>query len=165
MSELLLPAFLTKEIAEKAMALAAQTAMARGGLKGDTFHIVMIVPAMEYESGKFPNYPLQAHVLAEYTHGDRDTWRRDYANIAQCKALQLWHKRNFGGTDSVAHLIIKGDTHYWGGVRREEIAVACSGVDSEDDKMISGITADISIAMAYKARNAWRIAHPDTDFT
>jgi len=165
MSRLLLPKFLTKEIAEGAMRIAVQTAVAMGHLKRETLHIVMLVPSMEVGDLAFPDYPIKPHMLAEYTHGDRNTWRRNYANIAQCKALQLWHGRNFGGTDSVSHLLIEGDTLYRGGVKRDGIVTACSGVDSEDDQMISGITTDISIAMAHKARLAWQAANPGVDFT
>jgi hypothetical protein len=166
MSDLLLPKFLTRKIAGEAMRLAAQTAIATGHLKRETFHIILLVPGMKTEDHTFfPNFPIVPHMLAEYTHGDRKTWQRDYANIAQCKALQLWQGRNFGGTDSVSHLLIEGETPYRGGVKRDGIVVACSGVDSEDDQMISGISIDISIALAHKARLAWQAANPGIDFT
>ena len=48
------------------------------------------------------------------------------------------------------HLLFLGDTPYWGGVKREGIVVACSGVQPHFDRMIAGMVADGLIAMAYE---------------
>lgn len=154
-SKLLLPKFLTKGIAEFAMITAAralrQPDWAIHVLKHPTFHIVILVPAMQM-GGEYPNYPLQPHMLAELNFGEsKSSWKYPYDEIAQCKALQLWHGRNDGGTDIQPHLLFSGDTPFWGGVKRNGIVVACSGVKPFFDRMIASVTADICVALAYDA--------------
>ncbi|MDB5194093.1 MAG: hypothetical protein JWN50_107 [Parcubacteria group bacterium] len=90
------------------------------------------------------------HMLCEYSLNE-ELWEWSYRLIARSKAKQLWEDRNDGGTDIVPHLLFNGDTPYWGGVKRQGIVVACSGVQPWFDKMISGIIADMLIAMAYEA--------------
>lgn len=162
--KLLLPKFLTKEVVLAAMRAVGKTAMDSYPLKREAFHTVLIAPAMEYEGGRYPNHPIQPVVLAELSHGIRRVWTRDYANIAQCKTLQLWHGRNDGGTDAKPHLLMEGDTPYWGGVWREGLAAGCSGVQSHFDRMISGMVIDASVALAYDAYVSWRERNPDADF-
>ena len=151
------PKFLTKEIA----ALATETAIQIMGespisnqFKRQACHIVILVPEMEDDSSGWPEWPLhktRAHALYERSYGDRSDWRHDYDEIARCKALQLWHDRNDGGTNVMPHLLFPGDTPNWGGVKRDGIVVACSGVQPHFDRMLSGIIADICIGLAYEA--------------
>lgn len=159
----LLPEFPTKGIAAKIMADVALFVAGSFSIKRETFHIVMLVPSMD-TSGTYPDYPIRPHLLAEYSYGGKSGWERDFANIAQCKALQLWHDRNDGGTDSTAHLLFPGDTPFWGGVKRSGIVVACSGVQPWFDRMISGMVADAYIAVAHGEKAAWAETHPRDDF-
>ena len=107
-TKLLLPKFLTKETAEEAILVAAKTVLTPPislDIKRQDFHIVVLVPKMVVEAGNYPNYPINPHLLAEYSQGDKKLWSRDYANIAQCKAIQRWYDRADGGTDTRPHLL------------------------------------------------------------
>lgn len=159
----LLPEFLTTDTALFAMRAVSSFVTERFSFK--TFHVVMLVPAMNCEPGLYPNYPLSPHMLAEYTHGDKATWgNHDFANIAQCKALQAWHGRSDGGSDNLAHTLFPGDTPFWGSVYRELIATACSGVQPHYDRMIASMTTDMCIAIARGEKELWMKAHPRFDF-
>lgn len=156
--KMITPKYLTEQLAEKAI-IATLDAVLHGRtlnsmLKRYHFHIVVLVPAMEdareTDYPDYPDYPTKAYVLYEYSHGNKD-WEHPYDNIARCKALQLWTDRNDGRTASIPHLLFSGDTSYWGGVKREGIVVACSGVQPWFDRMISGMVADIIIAMSQDA--------------
>ncbi|MFA6519237.1 MAG: hypothetical protein WCT41_00200 [Candidatus Paceibacterota bacterium] len=162
--KLLLPKFLTKEIVLTAMRSVGSIAVGAFPLKRNTFHTVLIAPAMEYEADRYPNHPIQPVVIAELSHGNKSEWSHDYANIAQCKTLQLWHGRNDGGTDAKPHLLMEGDTPFWGGVWRDGLASGCSGVQSHFDRMIAGMVVDAAVALAYDACIAWCVQNPDADF-
>jgi hypothetical protein len=97
------------------------------------------------------SYSLTPVVLYEQAVGDPDGWEHSYDVIARNKALQLWTDRNDDRTSPVPHLLFSGDTPYWGGVKRRGIVVACSGVQSWFDKLISGIVADTIVALAHHA--------------
>jgi hypothetical protein len=129
-------------------------------IKRQTFHVVILVPKMLVGVGNYPDYPILPHLLAEQSWGDKKEWSYDYAEIAQCKALQLWHGRNDGGTDIKPHLLFSNDTPFWGGVKRDGIVVACSGVQPYFDRMIAGMTADVCIAYAY---HAWMLSKDKAD--
>ncbi len=121
-------------------------------------HVVILVPSMPDDRPDYlswPDYTLDASVLYEKSHG-KASWGRKYDEIARCKALQLWHGRNDGGTDCKPHLLFPGDTPYWGGVKRDGIVVACSGVEPWLDRLISSMIVDMLIAAAYHAYSASR---------
>ena len=122
-------------------------------------HIVILVPSMKDDRATdypdWPRYALEPIALYEHSSGDTNEWRHSYKDIARCKALQLWHERNDGGTDVLPHLLFSGDTPYWGGVKRDGIVVACSGFESWLDRMIAGMIADACIGTAY---DAWMIS-------
>jgi hypothetical protein len=156
MKGMLTPKFLTADVAQVAVKM-AKLAMSYSPmvnmLSRQMFHIVVLVPSMvddraeDYPS--WPNYAIEPHLLYDESVGDKEKWPHKFDDIAQCKALQLWHDRNDDRTDSMPHLLFPGDTPYWGGVKRRGIVVACSGVQPYFDKMISGIVADMSVAIAY----------------
>ncbi len=157
--KLLTPKYMTRATAEMAVNIAINATMTGGSqlrhiLKRHHCHIVVLVPAME-DARKdnypaWPNYPVQAHVLYERSIGQGD-WEHPYAEIARCKALQLWTNRNDDRTAPIPHLLFPGDTPYWGGVNRRGIVVTCSGVQPWFDKLISGIVADTIVALAHDA--------------
>ena len=159
MSETLVtPKFLTRGIA--AMVVDSVVALAMGNLssmssfmKRKMCHIVIVVPTKEDDHAvDFPNwlnYRLQPVILYEHSVGKPD-WPHDFEKIARYKASQLWHDLNDNRTDNVPHLLFPGDTPYWGGVKRDGIVVACSGVQPHFDRMIAGMVADALIAVAHE---------------
>ena len=148
------PKFLTHEVAKSALSLVYATIkqVVRRDYQG--FHIVILVPSMKDDRATnfpdWPDYALEPHVLFDEGYG-RASWKYQYDKIAQCKALQLWHGRNDGGTDIKPHLLFPSDTPFFGGVKRDGIVVACSGFDPWIDRMVSGMIADACIGLAYDA--------------
>lgn len=169
----LMPKFLTQEMARKAIEHVWAVIVCGGTYhafipKRRACHIVVIAPEMEVpndgEPETYPNYPLKPVILHEQSFGvvDPDSndydqadpemrWTANYADIARCKAFKLWNNQNDGRTDILPHLMYSGDSPFWGGVKREGIVVACSGVEPWFDRMISGIVADMLIAGSYHA--------------
>ena len=165
---LLLPKFLTQEMAARVIARVV------GAVKDDLYfpikrrpcpvcrsisvmlHTVVLVPSMKDERAEdypsWPNYPIQPYLLCEHSeHKDCNGWPWKFDDIARCKALQLWQDRNDDRTDVMPHLLFPGDAPFWGGVKRHGIVVATSGVQPHFDKMISGMVADMCVAMAHDA--------------
>lgn len=156
--KLLLPKFLTVEIAQTAVNYALETVYKTGisslVTNDQMCHVVVLVPAMigvGSEEHTWPNYPLEPHSLFERSIGRHLEWPYEFDEIARCKALQLWDGRNDGRTDILPHLLYSNDTPFWGGVKREGIVVACAGPQSHFDRMISGTVADLCIGLAYDA--------------
>lgn len=172
----LYPAFLTPDIAGSSIKLTLATCLrilkpGARDLRELDCHFVVLVPTMadKDEQGnnmQFPNFEIKPRILCEVTFGEerKEVWRHKYDSIAQCKAMQLWHGRNLGGTDIVPHLLFPEDTHYWGGVYRHRIVVAGSGFNSYQDKMCSGMSADMMVYRAYGAYLEWKRIDPDSDF-
>ena len=160
---ILTPKYLTQELAEKSALIAHQTVFGRGmdsrtyiPVKRTAYHLVILVPAMEDTRAQdypdWPNYPLQPRSLYETSCRDSE-WSGPYEEIARCKALQLWTDRADGSAHVTPHLLFSGDTPFWGGVKREGIVVACSGVQPEFDRLMASITTDTLIALAL---HAWK---------
>ncbi len=171
MSEpILIPKFLTKGMVARIIGLVVGMVMddAFFPLKRRMLHIVVLVPAMRDDRissfPKWPNYPIYPHLLYEYSLGDKSEWPHKFDEIAEYKALQLWHGRNDDRTDIMPHLLFPGDTPYWGGVKRHGIVVTCSGVQPWFDKMISGLIADACIAMSYDRWMALEAKEKNVDF-
>lgn len=155
--EMLMPRFLTWQVASEAVERILQCVRTTeegdvfSRLKRRCFHVVVLVPSMpddrpDYDD--YPNYPLEPCILYENSFG-KPAWERDYEDIAMCKALQLWQGRNNGACNIQPHLLFPGDVPFYGGVAREGIVVACSGVQPWFDRMIAGMVADMCIAIAY----------------
>lgn len=149
------PKFLTQEVAEKAIRKTLEFVTNSLHVKCRMLHVVVLGPRMDSPSTGFPNYTIEPCVIAEVSYGNPDKWEHHFDEIAQCKAMQLWHGRNDGGTDVHPHLLFQGDTVFWGGVKRDGIVVACSGVQPYFDRLIAGITADTCIALSYHAYSVW----------
>jgi hypothetical protein len=152
------PKYLTKKIAAQAVKFAFEAVFRDNPfnqlLKRNQCHVVVIVPGMEDAREKdypdWPDYPLHPVVLFEGSLSS-GAWEHPYDDIARCKALQLWTDRNDDRTTPIPHLLFPGDTPFWGGVKRRGIVVTCSGVQPWFDKMISGIIADVIVALAHDA--------------
>ena len=155
----LLPKFLTAEIAK--LAVDSVFGLVFGNealstlLKRKECHVVVLVPSMmaDREAGypNWPNYRTEPYCLYQQSLGEEKDWPYPFKDIAQCKALQLWQERNDDRTDIIPHLLFPGDTPFWGGVRRHGFVVTCSGVQPYFDKMISGMIADLCVALAHDA--------------
>ena len=122
-------------------------------------HIVVLVPGMvdhiAEDYPNWPNYAVQPVLLYEESFLDgKGDLEGPFDEIARCKALQLWTDRNDDRTDCIPHMLFKGDTPYWGGVKRRGIVVTCSGVQPYIDKLIAGMIADMLVAMAHAAWKA-----------
>ena len=151
------PKFLTTKVATQATktVLAAVIDPYTFGYIGHVAcHIVVLAPALidEYpDSVNWPKAPLQPCNIYEFSLNKGPEWTASYDEIARGKALQCWHNQNDDRTDIMPHLLFPGNTPLWGAVKRNGIVVACSGFEAWFDKMISGMIADICIALAYDA--------------
>lgn len=123
--------------------------------KRNQCHVVVLLPGRkEFRPCDQEADPLPV-LRYEGTHfGHATELEGPYVEIARSKATQLWYDRNDDRTDIQPHLLFPGDAPYWGGVKRRGIVVACSGVQPHLDKLISGMIADILVAMAYSAWKA-----------
>ncbi|MCX6717546.1 MAG: hypothetical protein NTU76_02630 [Candidatus Taylorbacteria bacterium] len=156
-----LPKFLTEEMAEEAIEMVWWMVLNHEPThfkpKSKACHVVVLVPEQETPDelnavGRYLNYSVRPYSLFEYSFGNKESeWTADYAEIARSKALKLWNGMNDGRTDIMPHLMYSGDCPFWGGVKRDGIVVACSGVEAHFDRMISGMVADMLIAGAYHA--------------
>jgi hypothetical protein len=156
---LLTPKYMTADIAKDAVEAALTTVysqLIRGALDAplkEHLHIVVLVPGMTDHVAEdypdWPDYPLKPVLLYEESRGNKSEFAYPFDEIARCKALQLWTDRNDDRTDIVPHLLFKGDTPFWGGVKRRGIVVSCSGLDPWVDKLVSGMVADIIVALTH----------------
>lgn len=164
------PCFLTMEINEQAVNIVLTAVMSTYGdptqcfsrfLKRLACHIVILVPGVSMDEHK--DFQLEPKILFEKSVNPKN-WSAHYDQIAKSKALQLWYDKNDGRTDIMPHLLFKGDSPYYGAVKREGIVVACSGVQPWFDRMISGMIADMIIALAYDAWMKSRDKEKGLDF-
>ncbi len=121
-------------------------------------HVVVVVPGTtgSIEPDTCPQWMEQLQVrplvlFQKSFYGGREELDAPFGKIARLKAHQLWHDRNDDRTGTLPHLLFKGDTVYWGGVKRLGIVVTCSGLQPYIDKMIAGMVADMLITMAHEA--------------
>lgn len=121
-------------------------------------HVVVVVPGTSgtIEPDSCPDWMEQRQVkplvlFEKSFFGGRDELDATFGSFARLKAHQLWYDRNDDRTGILPHLLFQGDTVYWGGVKRLGIVVTCSGIQPYIDKMISGMVADMLVAMAYEA--------------
>lgn len=147
------PRILTKELAAQAVEIALKACMFSEEMRSIVRHpmchiVVMVMAEHERDYQTF----FEPYVLYQRSVGNTDDWPRPYNEIAYKKARQLWRGQNSdGNTDIQPHLLVPGDTIFWGGVKRHGIVVACSGVQPYFDQLISGVTADFIKALARHA--------------
>lgn len=168
--ELTPPTFLTHEMAEAAVEAvveavlnpAAGSKLAGAGAflrpKRQQCHVVVVVPGVtdtitpDDSRNWMEQHQVKPLVLFQKSfYGGRNELDAAFGSFARMKANQLWYDRNDDRTGILPHLLFKGDTIYWGGVKRLGIVVACSGIQPYIDKLISGMVADMLITMAYEA--------------
>lgn len=161
----LTPKFLTTSLAQIAVKSTLECLYANGHLNAalkphrGELHIVILVPGMtdgrpKFRGRKWSGHQLAAVSLYEHTLGDPKIFPYPFIEIARSKAVQLWHGRNDDRTEIIPHLLFEGDAPFWGGVKRHGIVVACSGLKPWVDKLVSGMVADMLIAMAHAAWEA-----------
>ncbi len=168
---LITPKFLTVPMARSAIHGAFTLVFGPGGclwslpvkpIRTDC-HVVILVPGMtDHRAEDYPDwpaYPTKPVCLYEESRGDPSKFKHPFANIARCKALQLWTDRNDGRTGCIPHLLFPGDTPWWGGVKRHGLVAACSGLQPHLDQLIAGIVVDSLVALAHEA---W-LASPDQE--
>lgn len=149
------PKFLPQEIAEQVISATVNCVFDSynqysSRIQRQHLCVIILVPKMKVDDSVciYPHYPIIPHELICKTFGDINIWEHSYSEIARCKAFQLWYDRATGGCENVPHLLFHNDTPFWGGVKREGIVVATSGLEPYFDRMISGMVADGCIAMA-----------------
>jgi hypothetical protein len=159
MGQMITPKFLTPAMAQVAVE-AALAALYNGPLRDvlqphrEQLHIVVLVPGIVdngHDNSEWPVNYQQPVALYQHTLGNPEEFPYPFVDIVKCKSVQLWYDRNDDRTDIIPHLLFEGDTPFWGGVKRRGIVVACSGVKPWIDKMISGMVADMLVAMAHSA--------------
>lgn len=159
MAERKIPKYIKREFVSMAVAVAVSAVLSkRIPVKRQDLHVVVLVPEMQDDRAydypsylSWSNYPVMPYLIYQESFGNTDKWEHPYADIARCKALQLWTGRNDGRAGVIPHLLFSGDTPYWGGVKRDGIVVACSGVQPWFDRLIAGIVADTIVALAHDA--------------
>lgn len=155
---LLTPKFITIQMVMRAVDAAYDAVMKWPAVdllkpKDTKVHVVVLVPGMKDDRpdySDYPNYPIVPVLFYQKSFG---SFAEDEAppGIARCKVVQIWDGSNDDRTDCIPHLLFPGDTPYWGAVKRDGIAVACSGIQPWEDKAIAGIAVDLIRAMAYQA--------------
>lgn len=107
---------------------------------------VLYSPSMENHIGE-----TVAPILHSECIGYEDKRENPYYQIALSKATISW--RTGMPSREVAlfapHLLRKGDTPYYGGVVRDGLIVAASGVQSYFDEMVAGYVADTCIGLSH----------------
>lgn len=152
-----MPFFLDVEMAQDAVHDAVSIVMGRilmGGAYAGCY-VLVIVPALRDEEGTGPQ--IGTAVLYEYSHKE-EQWapNAQYKKVAFSKANQLLHGVQPGNNIVLPHLMMEGETHYAGGVIRDGIVVACSGLPSWADTMLSGIAIEIMVGLSAEAYKQWQ---------
>lgn len=153
------PLYLNEHVAERASEEVKKIIFSmheKGTLKDTNCHVVILVPSKHFEEGKdifSQDYQIKPHILYQFSIGKVKEWKHDFRYIAKSKAFKLWENRDRDQSDCMPHLFFKGDTPFWGGVKRKGIVVACSGFKPYFDMMFSGIIADMCIALTY---HSWK---------
>ncbi len=136
------PKFLTQEICKKAVETVTEMVFQTMPVNKKECHITVKIP-MEVDNQK-------KYAFFYSRSFGRKQWKRDYQSIANSKAKQIAFGLNSGGSEQItpAHLILEGETPYWGGCKIDDIIVACSGLQPWFDQMISRQVAAMIIALA-----------------
>ena len=155
-----LPRFFTKKIAEEALGLALEDILIEEFLrvlksqdsKEPTFHVVIMGHQKVMELKRWPNNIIVPEIFAEYTYGDPDTWPEnyDYAKLARRKAYQYPTGNLGSGIEPNPVYMFPDDVVLMGAVSINGLIVACSGVQPQYDRMISGHIAYTSVTHAYR---------------
>ena len=91
----------------------------------------------------------QLDVLSTKRVGDRQDWQEDYEKIAYFKARKMAETGLNSREAVLLHpaLTSSGDGIHWGGVTRDNVIVACSGVQPYFDEAISQAVLSLCLAI------------------
>ncbi|MFA6503172.1 MAG: hypothetical protein WCT45_02870 [Candidatus Paceibacterota bacterium] len=156
------PSFLNKLIAEQAIQAAVKTAFATLPVKRQMLHVVVLAPQYSGDEHYPCNEP-KPFILAELSFGDKTQWPHPFDEVARKKAQQRWYDRSDGGSVK-PHLLLPGDTPFWGSAKRDELVAAASGVEPWGDLAVASMTIDLCLALSYYAFAAWKSQHEGDDF-
>ena len=159
--------FLTHQLADQVARQTVMHVLSNFPVSRQEGHIVVLAPQLlKDEIKRFPaNYTLTPTVLYQNSFGERDNWEHRYDEIAQCKSLQLWQRRNTpSNMTSQAYMLFDDDTPYWGGHSEGLLTVAFSGVQPFFDQMISKMVVAQLIALSEYDKGQWIAINPDKDF-
>jgi hypothetical protein len=110
--------------------------------KRQDLHIVFMNPQIKpWEA------PFEEAILEEFFIGDPEKWEHDYKAIARSKAEQTWREQRANLiTQTLGPATLRpNDTVYWGSFEYYGMVVACSGVESYFDMLVSSW-----LALAYQ---------------
>ena len=110
-------------------------------------HLAVIVTGTSVIHPQPLDVKFEDHLLLREAIGDPKQWEHNYDGIALAKARESVRTGQATAT-LPPHYLQKHDTVYWGSVVREDIVVACSGVQPYYDEMFSGWLADAIKAVA-----------------
>lgn len=155
-SRLVPPKYLTATIAETAVEAAAACFLNNPSiapfLRREQCRVIVVVPARRVDTVTGRILGIEPRILFDRLVGETaEPCGLPLQKFAYAKALQLWEGRNDDRTDVQPHLLMPGDAPLWGGVKRDGIVVACSGLQPWLDKAFSGMVADLCVGLAYEA--------------
>jgi hypothetical protein len=124
------------------------------------YHIVIMDPKKEPWECTF-----EEAILAEFSQG-KEAWEYEYDKIARSKAKQAWRNQQANIiTQTLAPATLhSGDTIYFGSFEYYGMIVACSGIESYFDMLISGWIALAYQQLSQHYLTKHKAAYPDEDF-
>ncbi len=119
------------------------------------FHVVIVNPLCQWSE----HTDIQWSILYEYSHGDPEHWKYEFQKIARSKAEISWRTGLSTRVIQLTapHLLIEGDTIYYGSVVIDGIVVAVSGFKQEIDELFAGM-----IALACKGLSSYKTKIDET---
>lgn len=130
--------------------------------KRKTCHIVIMDPKIKF----WDVASFEDAIWWEHSIVDGSSWEHDYKKIARSKAEQMWRS---GQSDGVINqippaLLMSGDTFYSGAFNYYGVIVACSGIESYFDMLISAWIAIAIQQLSQHYIEKHQKAYPKEDF-
>ena len=148
---------LTREVAQRAVEFtlpAVQRLIETKVLKRGDLHIVIAQPFVPDNVKE--SFWYKKGILYEHSLGDPEKWKYPFKKIARSKCYLSWR---YGMPTQLLqvrapHLLGSDSTIYYGSAVSDGLAVACSGVQSYFDQMISGWVLEACRALCIQGREA-----------
>jgi len=152
--------FLTESLAKEAIRLTMPTIQAfmnEGIAVRHDLHIVILDPAIPYS----PITDFTETILVEHSLGDVENWQHDYAEIACGKAANSWRTgKETHDLRSTPWLYRLADVRFAGSSVRDNIIVACSGVQGHFDRMFAGMIREACEGLCIDAYERYMASNP-----